>query len=48
MVSGYLVADENGTLKTYTFSKISKLSKKDDSFIPNEEFIKTIKQNKRP
>ncbi|MEA2016812.1 MAG: WYL domain-containing protein [Campylobacterota bacterium] len=42
----YLVADENGTLKTYTFTKLSSLSKLKDTFIPNEEFIKTIQQNK--
>jgi predicted DNA-binding transcriptional regulator YafY len=42
----YLVADEDGVLKTYTFTKLSSLSKLKDTFIPNEEFIKTIKQNK--
>ena len=42
----YLVADEDGTLKTYTFTKISKLVKLDDTFIPNAEFINTIQQNK--
>ena len=41
----YLSADENGTLKTYTFSKISNLKSLDSNFKPNNEFLKIIKQN---
>jgi len=41
----YLVGDENGKLKTYTFSKISKLSKNNDTFIPKQEFLEIINKN---
>lgn len=42
----YLTADEDGTLKTYTFVKISNLKKTNKEFTPNQEFIDTIAQNK--
>lgn len=38
----YLVADENGKLKTYTYSKIKKLKVLESKFTPNSEFIKII------
>ena len=41
----YLVADEDGQLKTYTFSKISKLSKTENSFKANREFLEIINKN---
>ena len=41
----YVVGDEDGTLKTYTFSKISNLKGTEISFIINDEFVQTIKQN---
>ena len=41
----YLVGDEQGVLKTYTFSKISKLKSIINNFIVNDEFVKIIKQN---
>lgn len=42
----YLSADENGTLKTYTFSKISYLKLTTEEFKINDKFIKIIKKNK--
>ena len=41
----YLVGDEDGILKTYTFSKISNLNTTIDTFSLNEEFVQTINQN---
>lgn len=41
----YLLADENNTLKTYTFNKIEDLEIKDVTFKPNEEFIREISKN---
>ncbi len=34
----YLVGDENGKLKTYSFTKIENLCKSEKSFIPNSDF----------
>jgi len=42
----YLSADEDGTLKTYTFSKISNIIATKNSFKINNDFIKIIDQNK--
>lgn len=42
----YLAADENGSLKTFTFSKITKLKFLDTKFSENLEFIKLLKENK--
>jgi len=44
----YLLADEKGNLKTYTFSKIKQLKWKDEtkSFTPKKEFIQQIEKNK--
>lgn len=42
----YLAADENGTLKTFTFSKIIKLKFLDTKFSENLEFIELLKENK--
>ena len=41
----YLVADEAGQLKTYTFSKILKLSKTENSFKANRKFLEIINKN---
>jgi len=41
----YLVADEQGVLKNYSFTKISKLLKTEDSFEPNKEFLNIINKN---
>ncbi len=41
----YLAADENGKLKTFTFSKITKLSFLDTSFSENLEFVELLKRN---
>lgn len=43
----YLLADENGNLKTYTFSKIEKFKWEDDTqlFTPKKEFAKVIEEN---
>ena len=41
----YLVGDEDDKLKTYSFSKILKLSKTEDSFKPNQEFLNIINKN---
>ncbi|MBF7049762.1 WYL domain-containing protein [Campylobacter volucris] len=42
----YLLADENDTLKTFTFSKISKLKiNKKENFTPKEKFISQIEKN---
>ena len=43
----YLLADENGSLKTYTFSKIEKFQWKDDTkiFKPKKEFLEQVKQD---
>jgi predicted DNA-binding transcriptional regulator YafY len=44
----YLVGDENGELKTYSFTKIQKLCKTEDAFTPKNEFQAIIndKNNK--
>lgn len=42
----YLLADENDTLKTFTFSKITQLRvKKKEIFTPKEEFLKQIQKD---
>jgi len=41
----YLVGDEADILKTYTFSKISKLKSTTDAFNKNKEFEQTIEKN---
>lgn len=41
----YLLADEDGTLKTFTFSKIDKLNLLKTSFKPNKEFQSEIAKN---
>jgi predicted DNA-binding transcriptional regulator YafY len=43
----YLLADENGKLKTFTFSKVEKFKWEDDSkrFEPKKEFVKVIEEN---
>jgi predicted DNA-binding transcriptional regulator YafY len=41
----YLAADENGKLKTFTFSKITKLRFLDTNFSENPEFIELLKKN---
>lgn len=43
----YLLADENGDLKTFTFSKIQKFKWEDDtnSFFPKKEFLEAIEKN---
>jgi len=41
----YLVADEDGILKTFTFSKLSNINFLDISFTPNTEFIEIITKN---
>jgi predicted DNA-binding transcriptional regulator YafY len=41
----YLSADENGVLKTFSFSKMKNLQFTTDTFIPNSEFIDTIAKN---
>jgi len=41
----YLVGDENNKLKTYSFSKISNLSKTENSYLSNSEFVKIINKN---
>ncbi len=41
----YLVADEEGILKTFTFSKLSNIKSLDISFTPNTEFIEIITKN---
>lgn len=43
----YLVGDEDGKLKTYSFTKISKLSKTENRFIHNIEFLEIINKNNR-
>lgn len=44
----YLLADESGHLKTFTFSKIEKFKWEDDtrSFTPKKEFLEQISTNK--
>ncbi|MDL0103810.1 YafY family transcriptional regulator [Campylobacter felis] len=41
----YLLADENGKLKHFNFSKILKLDVKNEKFIPNEAFKKQIQND---
>lgn len=43
----YLLADEDGKLKTFTFSKIQKFQWEEDKkiFTPNKEFVYQIEQN---
>ena len=41
----YLAAEENGSLKTFTFSKITKLKFLDTKFTKNHEFIELINKN---
>jgi predicted DNA-binding transcriptional regulator YafY len=43
----YLLSDENGSLKTYTFSKIEKFQWKDNTktFKPKKEFLEQVEQN---
>lgn len=41
----YLAADEDGNLKTYTFSKISKICVLDETFTPNKEFMEKMEKN---
>lgn len=42
----YLLADENDTLKTFTFSKITQLRvEKKEIFTPKEEFLKQIQKD---
>ncbi|AJD04109.1 helix-turn-helix transcriptional regulator [Campylobacter lari] len=42
----YLLADENDTLKTFTFSKITQLKvEKKENFTPKEEFLKQIQKD---
>lgn len=41
----YLAADENGTFKTFTFSKITKLRFLDTKFSENPEFIELLNKN---
>jgi len=43
----YLVGDENGNLKTYSFSKIKKLCKREKIFTPNSEFKAIINDPNR-
>jgi len=44
----YLLADENGNLKTFSFSKIQEFQWKDDTklFTPKKEFLNQLSQNK--
>ncbi|PHO11350.1 transcriptional regulator [Malaciobacter marinus] len=43
----YLLADENGSLKNFTFSKIKKFKWEDDTktFTPKKEFLEQVEQN---
>ncbi len=41
----YLVGDEDGQLKTYSFTKISKLLKTENKFQANKEFLEIINKN---
>ncbi|AFL69632.1 helix-turn-helix transcriptional regulator [Sulfurospirillum barnesii] len=41
----YLGADEDGTFKTFTFSKITKLKFLDTNFSENPEFVELLKKN---
>ncbi|MCX6075656.1 MAG: WYL domain-containing protein [Campylobacterales bacterium] len=41
----YLVGDEDGTLKNYSFTKISELTTTDNFFKHSEEFASTIQKN---
>lgn len=41
----YLVADEEGVLKTYTFSKIKNLLEEKETFLPQNEFLEIINKN---
>jgi len=41
----YLLADEDGTLKTYSLSKLQKLDITEDIFKPSTSFLDTIKSN---
>lgn len=41
----YLVGDEDGKLKTYSFTKISNLFKTEDEFSPNRDFLEIINKN---
>lgn len=41
----YLVADEDGVLKTFTFSKLLKIKFLDTNFIPNQDFVEIISKN---
>lgn len=43
--SWYLVADDGGVLKNFTFTKISKLLPLDENFEPNDDFLKIIEEN---
>lgn len=42
----YLAADDNGTLKTFTFSKLISIKFLDTPFLPKHEFIELINENK--
>lgn len=41
----YLVGDEDGRLKTYSFTKISNLFKTENEFNPNRDFLEIINKN---
>lgn len=41
----YLVGDEDGKLKTYSFTKLSELLKTENEFKPNKEFLEIINKN---
>lgn len=41
----YLVGDEDGVLKNYSFTKISKLLKPEHEFKPNRDFLEIINKN---
>jgi predicted DNA-binding transcriptional regulator YafY len=41
----YLVGDEDGRLKTYSFTKISNLCKIENEFNPNRDFLEIINKN---